>query len=114
MSSQLDDAELQGKMEEAIHDLENGYSRLADDRDIDVEVNGSVLKITFEEGEPGVFVISPNSAARQVWVSARVSSFKFDWSAEANAFVLTGTSETLNEVMIRLTREQLGDASLVL
>ena len=79
-----------------------------------VDHPGGVLSITFEEGEPGKFIVSPNSPAGQIWVSARVSSFKFDWSEDANGFVLSGTGEPIKAVMERLTREQLGDDSAVL
>lgn len=109
MSRRLDDAEFQTKSEEAIGRLEKAYSKLADERDIDVEMQGGVLSITFEEGEPGKYIVSPNSSAGQVWLSARVSSFKFDWSDEANDFVLAGTGEPIKAVLQRLTREQLGD-----
>jgi iron donor protein CyaY len=109
MNRKLSDAEFQTKSEEAISQLDKAYSKLADERDIDVEVQGSVLSITFEEGEPGKFIVSPNSSAGQVWVSARVASFKFDWSDEANGFVLSGTGEPIKTVMQRLTQEQLGD-----
>lgn len=110
----LSDAEFQQKSEAAIRELEKTFSHLADARDLDVEVSGGVLSITFEEGEPGKFIVSPNSPAGQIWVSARVSSFKFDWSEDANGFVLSGTGEPIKAVMERLTREQLGDDSAVL
>jgi CyaY protein len=109
MSRRLGDAEFQTKSEAAIGELEKAYSTLADEWDIDVEMQGSVLSITFEEGEPGKFIVSPNSSAGQVWLSARVSSFKFDWSDEASDFVLAGTGEGIKAVLQRLTREQLGD-----
>jgi CyaY protein len=114
MSERLTDAEFRDKTESAIEDLEQAFSKLADDRDIDVQVEGGVLSITFEEGEPGKFIVSPNSSAKQIWVSARVSSFKFDWSESANGFVLSSTGEPLIEVMSRLTQEQLGDSTVSL
>lgn len=110
----MTDAELQQRMEETIEELEDAFSQLADKRDIDVEVEGGVLSITFEEGEPGKFIVSPNSSARQLWVSARVSSYKFDWSEDAATFVLSSTGETIKDVMTRLTREQLGDTGVSL
>ncbi|HLG16321.1 MAG TPA: iron donor protein CyaY [Blastocatellia bacterium] len=109
MSERISEPDFQKRAEAAIAELEQAFGALADNRDIDVEVEGGVLTVTFEEGEPGKFIVSPNSSARQVWVSARVSSFKFDWSEQADAFVLAGTGETLPAVMTRLTREQLGD-----
>lgn len=114
MSRRLGDAEFPTKSEAAINELEKAFGKLADQRDIDVEAQGGVLSITFEEGEPGKFIISPNSSAGQVWVSARVSSFKFDWSDEANDFVLASSGEKIKIVMQRLTREQLRDEDVEL
>ncbi|MFP5262991.1 MAG: iron donor protein CyaY [Blastocatellia bacterium] len=114
MSERMSEAEFQGKAEKAIAELERAFGALAESRDIDVETEGGVLTVTFEEGEPGRFIVSPNSSVRQVWVSARVSSFKFDWSDAAQGFVLAGSGETIKDVMSRLTREQLGDAGVSL
>jgi CyaY protein len=110
----MTDAEFQTRAESAIRELEKAFHALADDRDIDLQVEGGVLSVTFEEGEPGKFIVSPNSSARQVWVSARVSSFKFGWSEEIGGFVLASTGEPLKDVITRLTREQLGDSSVSL
>lgn len=107
--SRLSDVEFQEKVEQTIGELEKAFSRLADERDLDVEVEGGVLSVTFEEGEPGKFIVSPNSSAGQIWVSARLASYKFDWSDDAGGFVLSGTGEPISSVMERLTREQLGD-----
>lgn len=112
--TKLSDAEFQQQAEATINRLEKVFSQLADERDIDVEVTGGVLSITFEEGEPGKFIVSPNSPAGQIWVSARVSSFKFDWSDAQHDFLLTDSGEPIQTVMERLTREQLGDASVEL
>jgi iron donor protein CyaY len=112
--TKLNDAEFQEKSEVAIRELEKVFSTLADKRDLDVEVSGGVLTVTFEEGEPGKFIVSPNSPAGQIWVSARVSSFKFDWSDAANGFVLSGTGEPIKAVMQRLASEQLGDENVEL
>ncbi|MGA9773847.1 MAG: iron donor protein CyaY [Blastocatellia bacterium] len=114
MSERLSDSEFQQKAEGAIDELEESYGALAEERDIDVQVEGGVLSVTFDEGEPGRFIVSPNSSVRQLWVSARVASFKFDWSNEAGGFVLAGTGEPLRQVMTRLTQEQLGASDIIL
>lgn len=114
MSERISESDFSDRAEAAIAELEEAFGRLADERDVDVEVEGGVLTVTFEEGEPGRFIVSPNSPARQLWVSARVSSFKFDWSDEAKTFTLAGTGEPLKDVMTRLTREQLGDEKVSL
>lgn len=112
MTERMNEAEFQQKAENAIGELETRFARLAEVRDIDVQVEGGVLSISFEEGEPGRFIVSPNSSVRQLWVSARVSSFKFDWSEETNEFVLAGSGEPLKRVMTRLTRDQLADEAI--
>ena len=109
MSERIAEAEFQEKAEQAILDLERAFGALAEERDLDVEVQGGVLSVSFEEGEPGKFIVSTNSSVRQLWVSARMASYKLDWSSEGNAFVLTGTGEKMKELMTRLTREQLDD-----
>lgn len=114
MNQRITEAEFQKHAEAAIGQLEASFARVAEDRDLDVQVESSVLSVAFEEGEPGKFIVSPNSSVRQLWVSARVSSFKFDWSDEVGGFVLAGTGEPLKQVMTRLTREQLGDDSIEL
>jgi CyaY protein len=114
MSERLSESEFQQKAEGAIDELEQSFGSLAEERDIDVQVEGGVLSVTFDEGEPGRFIVSPNSSVRQLWVSARVASYKFDWSNEAGGFVLAGTGELLKEVMARLTREQLGASDITL
>ena len=114
MSERLSETEFQQKAEEAIDDLEKSFGEMAEDRDLDVQIQGGVLSVTFEEGEPGRFIVSPNSSVRQLWVSARVASYKFDWSNEAEGFVLAGTGEPLKQVMTRLTQEQLGASDIAL
>jgi iron donor protein CyaY len=114
MSERMTEAEFQKRAEESIAELEQAFGGLAESKDIDVNLEGGVLTVTFEEGEPGKFIVSPNSSVRQVWVSARVSSFKFDWSDEAGGFVLAGSGDTLKGVMSRLAREQLGDGNVSL
>ncbi len=114
MSDRISEAEFQQHAEQAIAALERAFGELAEERDLDVQIEGGVLSISFDEGEPGRFIVSPNSYSRQLWVSARMSSHKFDWSNETGEFELAGTNETLRQVMTRLTQEQLGDSSLSL
>jgi CyaY protein len=72
------------------------------------EQAGGALHLSFEE-PPGRFVISPNSAARQIWISALSTSFKLDWSNAEEDFVLSKTGETLKPLVSRLMNEQMGE-----
>lgn len=114
MSERISEAEFQQYAEQAIAELERAFGELAEERDIDVQLEGGVLSVSFEEGEPGKFIVSPNSSVRQVWVSARVSSLKFDWSEQSQMFVFAATGETLRQALTRITQEQLGDNNLAL
>jgi CyaY protein len=55
-------------------------------------------------------VISPNSAVRQIWISAISTSFKLDWSEAQEDFVLTQSGEPLLTLMGRLITRQTGNA----
>jgi iron donor protein CyaY len=74
----------------------------------EVEERGGALHLAFEE-PPGTFVISPNSAARQIWISALSTSFKLDWSEAFAEFVLAATGEPLLPLLARLVGEQTGN-----
>ena len=114
MNERLSEADFQRQAEQTIIELERAFGGLAEERDLDVQVQGGVLTVSFDEGEPGKFIVSPNSSVRQVWVSARMASYKLDWSDDANTFTLAATSETAKALMTRLTREQLADATIEL
>jgi CyaY protein len=70
----------------------------------EVEEQNGVLNVMFEE--PAVkFVITPNTPVRQIWISALSTSFKLDWDATAEAFVLPRTGEKLIPLVDRLIEE---------
>jgi iron donor protein CyaY len=75
--------------------------------EFEVEEQGGAIHISFEE-PPGRFVISPNSAAGQIWISALNTSYKLDWSSAEQEFVLPKTGENLRTLVARLMNEQLG------
>ena len=75
-----------------------------DEAGCEVEEQNGVLNVTFEE-PPSKFVITPNTPVRQIWISALATSFKLDWDAGANAFVLPRTGEQLKPLLDRLVEE---------
>jgi CyaY protein len=84
-----------------------------EDGGFETEDHNGVLNVLFEDGSTK-FVFTPQTPVRQVWISARTTSFKLDWSDESNAFVLIKTGEDLKTLTQRLLREQLGDPSIEL
>src|SRR5512137_750014 len=102
----LTDQEFAAKADEALESLQRGLMDLADREGFEVELQGGVLNIFFEEPTETRFVISPNTPVRQNWVSALVRSFKLSWSPDAESFVLDG--ETLTALIDRLIQTHLG------
>ena len=87
----------------ALEQAQRALTPLADEHDVELELQNGVLQIVFEEPSPTKFVVSPNAPVRQVWVSAMSRSYKLAWSEDANAFVLDG--EPLNALLERLIRQ---------
>lgn len=79
-----------------------------DEAGFEVEEQGGVLNIVFEE-PPGKFVVTPNTPVRQIWISALSTSFKLDWNASTGAFVLPRTGEKLIPLVDRLIDENKQD-----
>ena len=79
---------------------------------IEVEDQAGALHISFEDETR--FVISPNAAAKQIWISALSTSFKLDWSEAHQDFLLQRTGENLKPLVARLINQQLGENAVTL
>jgi iron donor protein CyaY len=104
----MDDQEYRKRADSALEALKASLIRAEADSEMEVEEQGGAIHISFEE-PPGRFVISPNSAARQIWISALSTSFKLDWSDDKNDWLLARTGETLKPLVARLISEQTGE-----
>jgi CyaY protein len=109
----MDDQEFRRLADTALESLKRSLYEAEGEADFEVEDNSGALHISFED-PPGKFVISPNSPARQIWISALSTSFKLDWSPKASDFVLTKTGEALKPLVGRLMNEQLGEQAITL
>jgi len=109
----MDDQEFGRLTEAAIDALKRSLYAAEGEADFDVEDNSGALHISFDD-PPGKFVVSPNSPARQIWISALSTSFKLDWSPQANDFVLAKTGEGMKPLVNRLMNEQLGEQAVTL
>ena len=103
----MDDQEFKKLADDALHSLYKRLAAASDDAEFEVDFNAGALAIEFER-PPGKFVISPNSPVRQIWVSAHSKSYKLDWDAVENAFVLAG-GQTLTELIQEAITKQLGE-----
>src|SRR4051812_14255660 len=79
--SGMDDQQFQRVAETSLQQLKRALIKAEESVDMEVEEQSGALHISFDE-PPGRFVISPNSAVRQIWISALSTSFKLDWAED--------------------------------
>ena len=115
MGERMDEQDFRKKSDAELESLKKRLLELGDEHGFEVEGSGERLELLFEGGatqprepEEVRFVISPNTAARQIWISALDTSFKLAWSQTDGAFKLEKTDENLREVMGRILTQQLG------
>src|SRR5579871_3138673 len=99
--------EFRDRSEAALTALQRALERAADRHDFEVDSQAGALSIEFDD-PPAKFVISPNAPVRQIWVSARVQSFKLDWDDAASAFVWTD-GRTLQRLIAGLISDQISE-----
>jgi len=107
----IQEQEFRALSEAALLSLQRALERASEGRDFDVDSNAGALTIEFGDS-PAKFVVSPNAPVRQIWVSARVQSFKLDWSEPASAFVWTD-GRTLHQLIAELISQQTGERVLL-
>ncbi len=104
----MDEHEFRKRSDAALDKLKQRLLELGDAFGFEVEGSGERLELLFDDADETRFVISPNSAARQIWISALTTSFKLGWSDEAGGWQLEKTGETLAQVMGRILTQQMG------
>ena len=105
----MDEVEFRKLAETALDGLLQHLIAREEDDDAGFEVEGGqggLLNVLFEE-PAGKFVITPNAPVQQIWISALSTSFKLDWNAAVNAFVLPKTGEQLVPLVDRLIDDHL-------
>jgi iron donor protein CyaY len=98
-----DEIEFRKAADAAIENLKRELYAAEDEGNFEVEEQAGALYVVFEE-PAGKFVISPNAPVRQIWISARSTSFKLDLTTKG--FVLAKTGETLGPLLKRLIQDQ--------
>src|SRR5580700_8018928 len=104
----MTDQEFRTIADRALTDLHRRLSAASDQHAFEADFNSGALTIEFED-PPAKFVVSPNSPVRQIWVSAHSRSFKLDWEAARDAFVLTASGQTLAEMVGEAIGQQLDE-----
>ena len=109
----LDEPTFRRVADQALHDLKQSLIAAEEDGGYETEDNNAVLNVLFEDGS-FKFVFTPQTPVRQLWISARSTSFKLEWSPPDHAFILPKTGETLKLLTQRLLQEQLANPTLTL
>ena len=107
----MDEPTFRRVSDQALEALKQSLIAAEEEGGFETEDHNGVLNVLFEDGSTK-FVFTPQTPVRQIWISARTTSFKLDWSEEAGVFTLAKTGETLKSLTERLLQEQLGDASI--
>ena len=104
----MDESVFRRAADEAMEDLKQALIEAEEsaesDAGFEVEEQAGALYVVFEK-PAGKFVITPNAPVRQIWISARNTSFKLDLATEG--FVLAKTGETLTPLVMRLIDDHL-------
>jgi CyaY protein len=103
-----DDRQFGTLASDALDRLQRALERASENHDFDVDRKEGALTVEFED-PPAKFVVSPNSPVRQIWISARVKSFKLDWNGDRSVFVLAADGRDLPTLMADLIEEQIGE-----
>ena len=107
----IDEPTFRRVSDQALESLKQSLIAAEEEGGFETEDHNGVLNVLFEDGSTK-FVFTPQTPVRQVWISARTTSFKLDWADSASAFVLAKTGEDLKTLTQRLLREQLDDTSI--
>ncbi len=104
----IDEPTFRRVSDQALESLKQSLIAAEEEGGFEAEEKNGVLNVLFEDGA-AKFVFTPQTPVRQIWISARTSSFKLEWSESTGAFTLAKTGETLSALTQRLLQEQLDD-----
>ena len=107
----IDEATFRRVSDHALEDLKQSLIDAEEESNFEAEEKNGVLNVLFEDGS-AKFVFTPQTPVRQVWISARTSSFKLEWDKASSRFILARTGEDLKTLTQRLLREQLQNPAI--
>ena len=102
-----DDAEFRKQAGRAVGVLHRALSTAADDFGFEADLDSGVLTVDFGNPKSRI-VISPHTAAHQVWLSAATTVHKLRWDV-VNDFILDKTEETLKDLLEHAISQQVGE-----
>ena len=110
----IDEPTFRRVSDSALESLKQSLIDAEEDGGFETEDNNGVLNVLFEDGS-SKFVFTPQTPVRQIWISARSTSFKLEWTDSAAAkpaFLLAKTGEDLKTLTERLLQEHLGNPAI--
>ena len=105
----MDEQEFRRRADTALEDLETRLSVASGGHAFDVDFNNGTLIVEFEESS-AKYVVSPNMPVRQIWVSARMKSYKLDWNDQRGEFVLAESGQTLADLIAAAISDELRES----
>ncbi len=102
----MTESEFNQQVDATLERLEYALDEVESETDLDYEVSGGVLTVTFENGTSMVFSRQPPT--RQLWLAARSGGFHFEYDAEAQDWRDTRTGNYFRPFVISQMREQAG------
>ena len=109
----IDEATFRRVSDQALESLKQSLIDAEEEGGFETEEKNGVLNVLFED-DSAKFVFTPQTPVRQIWISARSTSFKLEWNEESSTFVLPKTGEALRPLTQRLLQEHLGDQAIEL
>jgi CyaY protein len=107
----LDEPTFRRVSDTALESLKQSLIDAEEDGGFETEEKNGVLNVLFED-DSAKFVFTPQTPVRQIWISARSTSFKLEWSPEAGGFILPKTGEALIPLTQRLLQEHLANPAI--
>jgi iron donor protein CyaY len=102
----MDDNTFRTQAEAAMNELFELLATASDRYAFEPDWAGGALTVEFDD-PPAKFVVSPNAPVHQIWVSANVQSYKFEWVPAASAFQLP-SGQSLPDMMAEAIGKHLG------
>jgi CyaY protein len=104
--SPMEESEFHQRVEAILSSIELAMDDV--DADIDAELNGGILTLTFANGSK--VIVNRQTPNREIWVAAKSGGFHFRFDRGANAWVNTRGGETLATLLTRVVSEQAASA----
>lgn len=76
----MNDSEFHQLADELLSEIEQTIDNYEGGADIDCEINGGVMTLTFENNSK--IIINRQEAFHQVWLATRAGGYHFDWKDE--------------------------------